>query len=149
MSTEAFPGTEAFAGTEAAPEVVIVGGARTPQGRLNGQLASFTAVELGAFAIAGALERSGVDASQVDSVIMGHVVQAGCGQNPARQSAIKAGLGWDVPTVTISGKTCKVLGCICSEAVMIDVTGVACEAGDEVLFDINPLMLNDMEVEYI
>lgn len=57
--------------------------------------------------------------------------------------------GRDVPTVTISGKTCKVLGCICSEAVMIDVTGVACEAGDEVLFDINPLMLNDMEVEYI
>ena len=101
MSTEAFAGP----GTESIPEVVIVGGARTPQGRLNGQLASFTAVELGAFAISGALERSGVDASQVDSVIMGHVVQAGCGQNPARQSAIKAGLGWDVPTVTIN-KVC-------------------------------------------
>lgn len=57
--------------------------------------------------------------------------------------------GRDVPTVTISGKSCKVLGCICSEAVMIDVTNVSCDAGDEALFDINPLMLNDMEVEYI
>lgn len=92
-------------GSNRATDVVIVGGARTPQGRLNGQLAPFTAVELGAFAIAGALERSGVDPSQVDTLIMGHVVQAGCGQNPARQAAIKAGLGWDVPTVTIN-KVC-------------------------------------------
>ncbi|MCC3272687.1 acetyl-CoA C-acetyltransferase [Arthrobacter zhangbolii] len=86
-------------------EVVIVGGARTPQGRLNGQLAPFTAVDLGAFAISGALEKSGVPAADVDTVIMGHVVQAGCGQNPARQSSIKAGIGWDVPTVTIN-KVC-------------------------------------------
>ncbi|WP_312180302.1 acetyl-CoA C-acetyltransferase, partial [Arthrobacter sp.] len=101
MSTSAAAGS----GTDAATEVVIVGGARTPQGRLNGQLAAFTAVELGAFAIAGALERSGVAASQVDTLIMGHVVQAGCGQNPARQAGIKAGLGWDVPAVTIN-KVC-------------------------------------------
>ena len=74
-------------------DVVIVGGARTPQGRLNGQLAAFTAVELGAFAVAGALERSGVSAADVDAVILGHVVQAGCGQNPARQTSIKAGIG--------------------------------------------------------
>lgn len=86
-------------------DVVIVGGARTPQGRLNGQLAAFTAVELGAFAVAGALERSGVGAAEVDAVIMGHVVQAGCGQNPARQTSIKAGIGWDVPTVTVN-KVC-------------------------------------------
>ncbi|WP_104160424.1 acetyl-CoA C-acetyltransferase [Arthrobacter sp. ZGTC212] len=86
-------------------EVVIVGGARTPQGRLNGQLASFSAVELGAFAIAGALEQARVPAADVQAVIMGHVVQAGCGQNPARQSSIKAGIGWDVPTVTIN-KVC-------------------------------------------
>lgn len=86
-------------------DVVIVGGARTPTGRLNGQLAAFTAVELGSFAVAGALERSGVAAADVDSVIMGHVVQAGCGQNPARQTSIKAGIGWDVPTVTLN-KVC-------------------------------------------
>lgn len=86
-------------------DVVIVGGARTPQGRLNGQLSSFTAVDLGAMAIAGALDKSGVDAGTVDAVIMGHVIQAGCGQNPARQTALKAGIGWDVPTVTIN-KVC-------------------------------------------
>ena len=89
----------------ATTEVVIVGGARTPQGRLNGQLAPFTAVELGGFAIAGALDKARVPAVDVHAVIMGHVVQAGCGQNPARQSSIKAGIGWDVPTVTIN-KVC-------------------------------------------
>ncbi|MDM7990038.1 acetyl-CoA C-acetyltransferase [Arthrobacter sp. zg-Y877] len=89
----------------AVPEVVIVGGARTPQGRLNGQLSAFTAVELGAFAIKGALDKSRVAAADVDAVIMGHVVQAGCGQNPARQASIKAGIGWEVPTVTVN-KVC-------------------------------------------
>ncbi len=86
-------------------DVVIVGGSRTPQGRLNGQLASFTAVELGGFAIAGALEKSRVEPADIDAVIMGHVVQAGCGQNPARQSSIKAGIGWNVPAVTVN-KVC-------------------------------------------
>ncbi|MHA7239927.1 acetyl-CoA C-acetyltransferase [Arthrobacter sp. TMS1-12-1] len=86
-------------------DVVLVGGARTPLGRLNGQLASFTAVELGGLAIRGALERAGVDPSAVDAVIMGHVVQAGCGQNPARQSAVKAGIPWNVPAVTLN-KVC-------------------------------------------
>lgn len=86
-------------------DVVLVGGARTPLGRLNGQLASFTAVDLGALAITAALERAGVDAGAVDAVIMGHVVQAGCGQNPARQSAVKAGIPWNVPAVTLN-KVC-------------------------------------------
>jgi len=86
-------------------DVVILAAARTPQGRLNGQLASFTAVELGAHAIKAALAASGVDAGRVDAVIMGQVLQAGAGQNPARQSAIAAGIGWNVPTVTIN-KVC-------------------------------------------
>ncbi|WP_426226329.1 acetyl-CoA C-acetyltransferase [Pseudarthrobacter sp. DSP2-3-2b1] len=86
-------------------DVVILAGVRTPQGRLNGQLASFTAVELGAHAINAAVAASGVDAGQVDAVIMGQVLQAGAGQNPARQSAIAAGIGWNVPTVTIN-KVC-------------------------------------------
>ncbi|MCO4276329.1 acetyl-CoA C-acetyltransferase [Pseudarthrobacter sp. HLT3-5] len=86
-------------------DVVILAGARTPQGRLNGQLASFTAVELGAHAIRSAIATSGVEAGQVDAVIMGQVLQAGAGQNPARQSAIGAGIGWNVPTVTIN-KVC-------------------------------------------
>ncbi|PTT59555.1 acetyl-CoA C-acetyltransferase [Arthrobacter sp. HMWF013] len=86
-------------------DVVILAGVRTPQGRLNGQLAGFTAVELGAHAIKAAVAASGIDAGQVDAVIMGQVLQAGAGQNPARQSAIAAGIGWNVPTVTIN-KVC-------------------------------------------
>ncbi len=86
-------------------DVVILAAARTPQGRLNGQLASFTAVELGTHAITAALAASGVKTEQVDAVIMGQVLQAGAGQNPARQSAIGAGIGWNVPTVTIN-KVC-------------------------------------------
>ncbi|WP_026555784.1 acetyl-CoA C-acetyltransferase [Arthrobacter sp. 35W] len=91
--------------TAESTEVVVLAGARTPQGRLNGQLSAFTAVELGAKAIAAAVERSGVPASAVDAVIMGQVLQAGAGQNPARQAAIGAGLGWNIPAVTIN-KVC-------------------------------------------
>ncbi|RPA12715.1 acetyl-CoA C-acetyltransferase [Gordonia sp. OPL2] len=81
---------------------VIVAGARTPFGRLLGSLKDFSAVDLGAVAIKGALERSGVPASAVEYVIMGQVLTAGAGQMPARQTAIKAGIGWDVPTLTIN-----------------------------------------------
>jgi acetyl-CoA C-acetyltransferase len=86
-------------------DVVILAAARTPQGRINGQLAGFTAVELGAHAIKAALSASGVDAGQVEAVIMGQVLQAGAGQNPARQSSIGAGIGWNVPAVTVN-KVC-------------------------------------------
>jgi len=86
-------------------DVVILAAARTPQGRLNGQLATFTAVELGTHAIRAALAASGVNANHVDTVIMGQVLQAGAGQNPARQSAVAAGIGWNVPAVTIN-KVC-------------------------------------------
>ncbi|MFJ6155257.1 acetyl-CoA C-acetyltransferase [Pseudarthrobacter sp. NPDC092184] len=86
-------------------DVVILAAVRTPQGRINGQLASFTAVELGSRAIKGALDASGVDAGDVQAVIMGQVLQAGAGQNPARQSSIGAGIGWDVPAMTIN-KVC-------------------------------------------
>ncbi|WP_077490630.1 acetyl-CoA C-acetyltransferase [Sinomonas mesophila] len=86
-------------------DVVILSAARTPQGRLNGQLAPFTAVELGAHAIRAAIERSGAGAGAVDAVVMGQVLQAGAGQNPARQSAVAAGVGWNVPCVTIN-KVC-------------------------------------------
>lgn len=86
-------------------DVVILAASRTPQGRLNGQLAGLTAVELGAHAIGAALSASGVKAEQVDAVIMGQVLQAGVGQNPARQSAIAAGVGWNIPAVTIN-KVC-------------------------------------------
>ncbi|GAA3962398.1 acetyl-CoA C-acetyltransferase [Gordonia caeni] len=81
---------------------VIVAGARTPFGRLMGSLKNFSAVDLGAIAIKGALERSHVPASEVDYVIMGQVLTAGSGQMPARQTAVKAGIGWDVPALSIN-----------------------------------------------
>ncbi|MFJ3956141.1 acetyl-CoA C-acetyltransferase [Arthrobacter sp. NPDC090010] len=86
-------------------DVVILAAARTPQGRLNGQLAAKTAVQLGSHAIKAAVERAGIDPSEVQAVIMGQVLQAGAGQNPARQSSIGAGIGWDVPAITLN-KVC-------------------------------------------
>lgn len=84
---------------------VIVAGARTPMGRLLGSLKGFTAPQLGAVAIRGALERSGVAPDQVQYVIMGHVIQAGAGQITARQAAVGAGIPMDVPAITIN-KVC-------------------------------------------
>ncbi len=84
---------------------VIVAGARTPMGRLLGSLKGFSAAQLGGLAIKGALERSGVAPEQVQYVIMGHVIQAGAGQNSARQAAVAAGIGMDVPAMTIN-KVC-------------------------------------------
>jgi len=86
-------------------DIVIVGAARTPQGRLKGALSSFSAPRLGAFAIRGALERGGIDPAAVDAVILGQVLPAGSGQNPARQAALEAGIGWDVPASSVN-KVC-------------------------------------------
>ncbi len=87
------------------PEAVIIAGARTPFARISGNLAARTAVELGTVAIRGALERAGVSPDDVDAVIMGQVLQAGAGQNPAKQSAVAAGIPWRVPATTIN-KVC-------------------------------------------
>ncbi len=84
---------------------VIVAGARTPMGRLLGSLKGFSAAQLGGVAIKGALERAGVSPDQVQYVIMGQVIQAGAGQNPARQASVAAGLGMDVPAFTLN-KVC-------------------------------------------
>jgi acetyl-CoA C-acetyltransferase len=84
---------------------VLVAGARTPFGRLLGGLKSLSAAELGAIAIREAIARSGIDAKNVDYVIMGQVVQAGAGQNPARQAAVGAGIPMNVPSITIN-KVC-------------------------------------------
>ncbi|MFF4993035.1 acetyl-CoA C-acetyltransferase [Streptosporangium saharense] len=84
---------------------VIVAGARTPIGRLLGSLSGLSAVELGGIAIKAALERSGVAPEAVQYVIMGQVLQAGAGQIPARQAAVKAGIPMTVPSLTIN-KVC-------------------------------------------
>ena len=86
-------------------DIVIVSAARTPQGRLKGQLAAFTAPQLGAFAIRGALEQASIPPEDIDAVIVGQVLSAGSGQNAARQAAIGAGIGWDVPAHTVN-KVC-------------------------------------------
>jgi acetyl-CoA C-acetyltransferase len=84
---------------------VIVGGARTPMGRLLGNLKDFPATKLGGFAIKAALERAGVRPEQVQYVIMGQVLQAGAGQIPARQAAVEAGIPMSVPALTVN-KVC-------------------------------------------
>lgn len=86
-------------------DVVILSFARTPMARLNGGLSTLSAASLGAVAIRGALARAGVEPSAVDQVLMGQVVQAGAGQNPARQAAVAAGIGWTVPAMTLN-KVC-------------------------------------------
>lgn len=93
-----------------AQDVVIVGAARTPVGRFGGALAALRAVELGAVAIRAALERAGVPSDDVDRVLVGHVLQAGSGQNPARQAAVAADIGLrahaeTLNTVCLSGMT--------------------------------------------
>ncbi|GAA1850761.1 acetyl-CoA C-acetyltransferase [Actinomadura bangladeshensis] len=84
---------------------VIVAGARTPIGRLLGSLKDFSAADLGAHAIKAALERAGVSGDQVQYVILGQVLQAGAGQIPSRQAAVKAGIPMSVPSITIN-KVC-------------------------------------------
>ena len=84
---------------------VIVAGARTPIGRLLGGLKDFSAADLGGFAIKGALDKAGVSGDQVDYVVMGQVILAGAGQNPARTAAVKGGIPMSVPSITIN-KVC-------------------------------------------
>ena len=86
-------------------EVVIVAMARTPIGSFLGSLSTISAPKLGAIAIKGALDKINLNPQLVDEVVMGHVVQAGTGQAPARQAAIFAGLPDTVPCTTIN-KVC-------------------------------------------
>jgi acetyl-CoA C-acetyltransferase len=97
------------------PSIVIAAAARTAVGSFNGALSSVAAHELGAAAITGALARAKVDASEVDEVILGQVLTAGAGQNPARQAAMKAGVpqeatAWGVNQLCGSGLRAVALG---------------------------------------
>ncbi|VBB07040.1 thiolase active site [Lucifera butyrica] len=86
-------------------EVVIASAVRTAVGNFNGSLASLSATEMGALVVQEALKRAGVAPEKVDEVILGNVLQAGLGQNPARQAAVKAGLPYEVPSFTVN-KVC-------------------------------------------
>lgn len=86
-------------------DVVIVSAVRTPVGKFQGSLAGFTATQLGALVVREAVRRAGVEPRQIDECIMGNVVSAGLGQNPARQAALHGGLPPDVSALTIN-KVC-------------------------------------------
>ena len=87
------------------PGSVIVGGVRTPMGKLLGGLRDFSGTDLGAVAVKAAMERAGITGDQVDYVILGQVLQAGAGQMPARQAAVKAGIPMTVPSLLVN-KVC-------------------------------------------
>lgn len=119
-------------------EVYIISAVRTPIGRFGGKLAGFTAVELGARAIAGALDKAGVEAGQVQEVLMGNVVSANLGQAPARQAALGAGIGHEVPCTTInkvcaSGMKSIMIG---AQSIMIGAQDVVVAGGMESMTNI-------------
>jgi acetyl-CoA C-acetyltransferase len=114
-------------------EVYIVSAVRTPIGSFGGSLASVAATKLGAIAIKGALEKAGIDPKEVNEVYMGNVLQANLGQAPARQAAIFAGLGYNVPCTTInkvcaSGMKAIMLG---AQSIMIGDNDVVVAGGME------------------
>jgi len=106
-------------------DVVIVAAARTPQGRLKGQLGSLTAVQLGSAAIRGALAQGGIAPESVDAVLVGQVLAAGAGQNPARQAAVGAGIPWDVHSGSVNKVCLSGLTAIIDGARMIAVGDAA------------------------
>lgn len=119
-------------------EVYIISAVRTPIGSFGGKLAGFTAVQLGAKAIAGALDKAGVEASQVQEVLMGNVVSANLGQAPARQAALGAGIGHEVPCAIInkvcaSGMKSIMLG---AQSIMLGVQDVVVAGGMESMTNI-------------
>jgi acetyl-CoA C-acetyltransferase len=101
------------------PQPVLVAGARTPVGKLLGSLSSQSAVALGAVAVRAALERAGITGEQVDAVIMGNVVQAGVGPNPARLAAAGGGIPMTVPAVTVNKLCLSGLAAIAQAAMQV------------------------------
>jgi acetyl-CoA C-acetyltransferase len=108
-------------------QAVIVGAARTAIGKFLGGLSPFAAPELGAVAVKAALARAGIDSKQVDEVILGNVLQAGVGQNPARQAALKAGFPPTIAAYTVN----KVCG---SGLKAVALAAQAIRAGDGVCY---------------
>jgi acetyl-CoA C-acetyltransferase len=100
-------------------EIVIAGAVRTAIGKFGGTLANISASDLGAVVIREALARSGINAADVDEVLMGCVLQAGLGQNAARQAAVKAGLPVEVPALTVNNVCGSGLRCVNLAAALI------------------------------
>jgi acetyl-CoA C-acetyltransferase len=103
-------------------EAVILSGARTPVAKFQGALSSFSAPEIGSIAVRAAIERAGIEATEIDEVILGCVLQAGLGQNPARQAALKAGCPNTVAALTVNkvcGSGLKAVG-LAAQQVMLE-----------------------------
>jgi len=114
-------------------EVVIVSAVRTAIGSFNGSLSSVPATELGALTIKAAIEKAGIDNNAIDEVIFGNVLQAGLGQNPARQAAIKAGLPYEIPSYTVNkvcGSGLKTVN-LAAQAIMTDDADIVVAGGME------------------
>ncbi|MBT1698270.1 acetyl-CoA C-acyltransferase [Fulvivirgaceae bacterium PWU4] len=114
-------------------EVYIVSAVRTPIGSFGGSLASLTAIQLGAAAVKGAIERSKVDAKLIQEVFIGNVISAGLGQAPATQVAVGAGLGYEIPCTTInkvcaSGMKAVMMG---AQSIMLGHNDVVVAGGTE------------------
>lgn len=114
-------------------EVYIVSAVRTPIGSFGGSLANIPATKLGSIAVKGALEKAGVDPKEVNEVFLGNVVSAGLGQAPARQAAIGAGIGHNVPCTTVnkvcsSGMKTVMLG---AQSIMLGINDVVVTGGFE------------------
>lgn len=128
--------------------VYIVGVKRTPIGSFNGRLSSFTGVELGEFAIRGALDSINLNPKEVDEVILGNVLGAGQGQAPARQASVRGGIGLDVPCTTINKVCSSGLKSICygAQSIGLDQADMVVAGGFEsmsrapfVLHNVTPL----------
>lgn len=114
-------------------EVVIVSAVRTAVGSFNGSLTPFSAIDLGSMVIKEAIARAGVDKESIDEVIFGNVLQAGLGQNPARQAALKAGVPVEVPSFTVNkvcGSGLKTVN-LAAEAIMAGSAEIVVAGGME------------------
>jgi acetyl-CoA C-acetyltransferase len=114
-------------------EIVIISGCRTPVGKFQGSLSDLSATQLGAMVVREAVKRAGIDAAQVDECIMGNVVSAGLGQNPARQAAIFGGLSPEVGAMTINkvcGSGLKAVG-LAAQAVQTGNSSIVVAGGME------------------
>ena len=130
-------------------DVVIVSACRTAIGDFAGSLSSVSATDLGALVIQEALQRAGIDKSDVDEVIMGSVLPHGLGQNPARQTMVRAGLPWEVGAITVN----KVCGSGL-KAVMLAAQAIQCNdaevvvAGGQESMNLCPYMLKKARTGY-
>ncbi|MFP4044872.1 MAG: thiolase family protein [Rhodosalinus sp.] len=125
------------------PEIVLCTPLRTPVGRFGGTLASVPATELGRQAVAGVLERSGLAPERVDAAIMGNVIQAGAGMNPARQAALNGGLPESAPAMTVNRVCGSGAQAIASAAMEVALGHADCVlAGGMESMDQGPYMLS-------